>query len=143
MSIVSNANAVSADYATAFGKKSTTAVPTADRAKNQFWLNIGYSVEVDVHENGVAVGKETKFVSLPVGIPMDGMQALPVNSKSEEFAAFQTARNDLLEQLSQLVTGLKPGEDRLINLQVQARRISAEAAPIAAANNPFAKKLVL
>jgi hypothetical protein len=141
--INSNSSAVSTDFAAAFGKKSTAATPAADRPKSQFWMNIGYTVQVDVQENGVTTGTESKFVSLPVGIPLDGMQPLPVNSKNEEFAAFQTARNDLLNQLSQVATSLKPGEERIVNLEIQVRRVSAEAAPIPSATNPFSRKLDL
>lgn len=142
--INANSASVSTDFAAAFGRgKSTSATPVADRPKSQFWLNIGYTVEVDVQQDGVTVGTESKFVSLPVGIPLDGMQALPVNSKNEEYAAFQTARNDLLNQLSEVATSLKPGEERIVKLEIQVRRVSAESAPIPAATNPFSRKLVL
>lgn len=141
--INANSASVSTDFAAAFGKGKSASAPAADRPKSQFWLNIGYTVEVDRQEDGVTVGTESKFVSLPVGIPLDGMQVLPVNSKSEEFAAFQTARNDLLNQLSELATGMKPGEERIVKLEVQVRRINAEAAPISAASNPFSRKIAL
>jgi hypothetical protein len=110
-----------------------------DRPKSQFWLNIGYPVDYDMGDGTT----EVRFVSLPTGIPLDGQEKLPTNSKNEQFAAFQSARNLLLEQLMAIASQLKPGEEKTINLQVQLRRVNADAEPIKPENNPFAMVLNL
>lgn len=123
-----------------FGKNNAAAAgkPAADaRPKAQFWLNIGYDSGVQDESGG------TKFVSLPVGIPLDNNEKLPTNSRNAEFAAFQAARNDLMEQVMAVAGNLAPGEEKLLNLQIQLRRVNDEAAEIPVENNPFAKKLAL
>jgi hypothetical protein len=57
-----------------------------DRTKAEFWLNIGYSVEV-VHENTGEI--ESRFISLPTGIPLDTREKLTINSRNQMFAAVQ------------------------------------------------------
>ena len=110
------------------------------KPKAQFWLNVGYDSGIP-DENG-----ENKFVSLPVGIPLDGMELLPTNSRNKDFAAFQAARNDLYEQIMEVCKSLEPGESRILGdssggLQVQVRRVNDDAAAPDLATNQFAKKL--
>lgn len=110
-----------------------------DLPKAQFWINIGYVVEVQ-GENGV----ESKFISLPMGIPLDTQEHLPTNSSNEMFRALRAAQNDLLDQLKDVAATLQPGEEKIIGegqLVIQLRRVKAEAAPIAAAANPLVRKL--
>ena len=128
---------VTHDFNKVFGNKKTTTAPTTDRPKAAYWLNIGYETDV-VDEAG-----EHKFVSLPMGIPVDTQETLSTNSRSPEFAAFQSARNDLVDQIMALAGQLEAGESRILNLQIQLRRVNEEAAPIANANNPFVRKLDL
>ena len=116
-----------------FGKKNSK--PTEQREKASFWLNIGYSSGV-TDENG-----EDRFVSLPLGIPLDTQEHLPTNSKNAEFAQFQSARNDLLDQLMEAAKSLAPGEARVVKLEVQLRRVNEEAAAIPPGQNIFARKL--
>lgn len=113
--------------------------PTATREKALLWLNVGYEVDVqDEHGN-------KKFVSLPLGIPVDSMEALSTNSKNEQYALFQAARNDLLAQIMEVAKGVKPGESKLLNLQIQLRRVNDETATaqVPATGNPFASKIAL
>lgn len=117
-----------------FGKKKSVA---SEKEKAQFWLNIGYSSGV-TDENG-----EEKFVSLPLGIPLDTQEHLATNSKNAEFAQFQAARNDLLDQLMEAAKSLAPGESRVVKLEVQLRRVNEEAAAIPADQNMFARKLAI
>ena len=110
------------------------------RPKAQFWMNIGYDSGIP-DENG-----ENKFVSLPVGIPLDGMELLQTNSRNKDFAAFQAARNDLYEQVMEVCKSLEPGESRILGdsaggLQVQIRRVNDDTAVPDLATNQFAKKL--
>jgi hypothetical protein len=124
-----------------FGSKNqTTAAPTtakADRPKADLWVNIGFPITYEDTKGET----QTKFVSLPVGIPLDTIEALPVKGSSEEFRALQAARNDLLEQLIEAGKALQPGEELVIDeLQIQLRRVNEDAVPIKAEDNPLAKK---
>lgn len=118
-----------------FGQSNAAATSTAktDKPKAQFWLNIGY-----VANEG---SEDEKFISLPTGIPLDTQEPLPTNSSNADFRAMRCAQNDLLEQLIQYAQNLEPGEEGIINLQVQLRRVKAEAADIPADENKYARKL--
>lgn len=113
-----------------------------DRPKAQVWLNIGFTQEVILVQGDKEV-PETRFVSLPQGIPLDTMEALATNSSNKEFRAFQSARNDLLDQIMAAAEKLEAGEAKIINVQVELRRVKAEEAPIDSDANPFCKKLDL
>lgn len=119
----------------------------ADLPKANGWLNFGYTVEIGADAEG---NEETRFVSLPVGIPLDTMEPLTINSRNQEFAQFQAARNDLLDQLKIVLGTMAPGEERILcvdgttGLSVQLRRINDPAAvPAADASNKFAIKLAI
>lgn len=114
-----------------FGQSNAAA--KTDKPKAQFWLNIGY-----VANEG---SEEEKFISLPTGIPLDTQEPLPTNSSNADFRAMRCAQNDLLEQLIEYAQNLEPGEEGIINLQVQLRRVKAEAADIPADENKYARKL--
>lgn len=114
-----------------------------DFVKAEYWINIGYTVEVETDE-----GVVTRFVSLPTGIPLDTMEKLNTSSRNNSFAAFQSARNGLLDQLMEMARPLQPGEESIIaelegGLQIQVRRINVEVKPIAAEANPFARTLAI
>lgn len=112
------------------------ATPAADRPKAELWLNLGYETEHINEETG-----KPYFISLPQGIPLDTMEPADTNIRSPEFAAIRNAQNSLLEQLQDYCKDLAPGEDKLITLTVQVRRVKAPVAPIDPANNPLVKKL--
>ncbi|QLF80709.1 hypothetical protein SP5M_0004 [Escherichia phage vB_EcoP_SP5M] len=117
-----------------FGQSNAAATTAkTDKPKAQFWLNIGY-----VANEG---SEEEKFISLPTGIPLDTQEPLPTNSSNADFRAMRCAQNDLLEQLIEYAQNLEPGEEGIINLQVQLRRVKAEAADIPADENKYARKL--
>lgn len=118
-----------------FNVNKTSSKPAAAKEefqKSQFWMNVGYEVE---HE-----GKKT-FVSLPLGIPLDNQKTLPTNSSNAEFAALQAARNSLYEQLMEAVQQLQPGEEQVIELQVQVRRVKEDSVAFDPESNPFVKNL--
>ncbi len=125
------------DFPRTFGTPATSA--KAEREKAVLWLNIGYVSDVK-DEDGT-----NRFVSLPLGIPVDSMEALPTNSRNQDFAMFQKARNDLLAQIMEVAKGVKPGESKILNLQIQLRRVNDEATsvPVPATGNPFALKVAL
>ena len=118
--------------------QSNKPVATATKAKAEYWINFGYIAPV-TGSNG-----EEKFVSLPIGIPLDTQEHLATNSRNPEFAYFQAARNDLLDKLIAVAKTLAPGESRIIcqdpvtGLAVQLRRVGEEVPELAAgAVNPF------
>ena len=108
-----------------------------DRPKAQLWLNIGY-------DSGVTDGDgNTKFVSLPTGIPLDTQEHLPTNSRNRDFAAFQSARNDLLQQILDVGMTLEQGEERTLNLTIQLRRVNSEQEAIEPKDNQYVRPLEL
>lgn len=125
------------DFQKTFGKNSGNVSSGEDRPKAQLWLNVGYDSGVE-DEDG-----RTRFVSLPTGIPLDTQELVSVNSRNRDFAAFQSARNDLLQQIIEAGKALAPGEERILNLQIQLRRVNAEAEAIPASANQFARQIEL
>lgn len=119
-----------------FGAASQTAAASDDRPKAEFWINLGYESDHIVEETGKPL-----FISLPQGIALDTQEHLPTNMSNAQFAAMRAAQNDLLDQLTAHAQHLQPGEDTIITLQVQLRRVKAPAAPINPENNPLVKKL--
>lgn len=121
-----------------FGSFASTApaAPVSERVNAATWLNIGYTAK---DANG-----DDKFVSLPVGIPLDTQKGLDM-PRSPAFAQLQAARNDLLEQLQAQAEALAPGEDIIIGaeggLQIQLRRVAGPAeTPAVDDTNPLARK---
>jgi len=83
----------------------------ADRPNATIWLNIGYE-------------KNGKFVTIPVGIPLDTTDALAVRGNNPDWVGFTNARNDLLEALVAAGQALEPGAEVQVPLQVRVRRTS-------------------
>lgn len=112
-----------------------------DLPKAKVWLNVGYVAE-GVEEDG-----SDRFVSLPMGIPLDNMEKLPTSSRNQSYAQFQAARNDLLDQLLEAAQSLAPGEDMVVGigvgLAIQIRRVGDDRPEPATDNtNPFARQLM-
>ena len=131
--------AIQSNTARVFGARSNTAAaPFDDRAKAQFWLNVGYVSNVK-DEDGTY-----RFVSLAQGIPLDSIESLPVNSRNQSFAMFRQAQNELRDDLLTEAKQLKPGEDMIFEagpsgLTFQLRRVQDEqAAPTG--ENPFRRR---
>lgn len=119
----------------------TTAKNTAkqDKPKAQYWINLGYGVEyIDAQGED-----QSRFISLPMGLALDSMDKVAVNSSNQEYAAMQTARNDLYDQLMAKAQQLNPGEETTVNLTIQLRRVKDDAEPISNDVNPFVRKLDL
>lgn len=119
------------------GSQNVSGKSEDSRPKAQFWLNVGYDSGVEDEEG------KTRFVSLPTGIPLDTQEKLPTNSRNGEFRAFQSARNDLLAQILDVAKSLAPGEEKILNLSLQLRRVNEEAEAIAPDENQFVRKLDL
>lgn len=87
----------------------------------QVWLNLGYDVEVTNADGTI----ETRFVSLPVGIPVDTTDPVEMRGRNADYLAFTKRRNELLETLQAAAKGLKPGEETKVSgLQIQIRRVA-------------------
>ena len=99
----------------------------ADRPAAKLWLNVGYDA------NG-------RFVNLPVGIPVDTMETLPIRGQNEEWAQFQSARNDLLKAIQEAGDGLEPGAEVEVKLVVKLRKVNEEI-EVSKEDNPFATNL--
>lgn len=126
-----------------FKKPTSNAVQAArsnvsELPKSEFWLNVGYYVEVPTEDGE---GVENVFVSLPMGIALEGQKTLPTNSSNARFAALNQARNELYEQLMAACQGLEPGEEQPVPLELQARRVRGEQPTVNKGNNPFIKNL--
>lgn len=125
-----------------FGPKAAAPATGAARPKAQVWMNIGYSVDVATNEGGV----ESRFINLPMGLPLDTMEEVATTSSNEVYAAMQIAKNDLLKQLLTAAAELAPGQERIVNLQVQLRRVNdanGNAGLADPAVNPFLRKQAL
>jgi hypothetical protein len=125
-------------FGTTFGRGNSARNAANDRPKAEVWLNIGMEAPTIVD------GEDSpRFISLPAGIPLDTMEHLPTNSRNKLFAEFQSARNDLHDQIMEFAKGLEPGQEVIIPLQVQLRRVSEEAPEISREDNSFGVKLDL
>jgi hypothetical protein len=140
------------DFQKTFGGASASGNGNGDRSqlpKANLWLNIGYLVAIAVtNETGETV-EEQRFVSLPVGIPLDTTEPVSTQSRNQGYAQFMAARNNLLTELQQIGAQLKPGEERIVGgtengLCIQVRRVSDPASePAVDETNPFVKTVVL
>lgn len=124
-----------------FGGLAPVAPATDDKAdlpKAEFWLNVGYEV-------GEAGTEEYRFVSLPMGIPVDTMKQIEIRTRNQEFGQFQSAQNNLLTQIQNKCSELAPGEAIVLGegpLCIQLRRVNEPVtAPAADASNPYAVQL--
>lgn len=110
----------------------------ADKPKAQLWINIG--VEKDVMIDGQPT---TQFIALPQGIPVDTMELRPATSRNDEFRNRELAQNALHKLVMQKAAELAPGEDVIINLQVQLRRVNADVVPTSDDENPYVANISL
>lgn len=116
------------------------------KPKANFWVNLGYPVSVQ----DMAGEVETRFVSLPMGMPLDTQEKLPITGKNVNYIAFQTARNSLLDYVVESFSDMVPGEERIMpigdtGLFLQVRRVNDDTTvPVVdSASNPFMKALNL
>lgn len=134
----------------AFGNSSNLFRPGAqsntnreDLPKAEFWLNVGYMVTVEIDEI-----KETRFVSLPIGIALDTMEQLNTNSGNASWSMFQQARNQLHVDIMEIAKTLKAGEEVILGgdasdsnqLCIQLRRVKGPSEAVNPADNPFARR---
>lgn len=131
-------------FARQFGQSDASALETEDRPQADVWMNVGYSVEVDDTSQGAKKGdKVQKFIGVPLGIALDTQRPIDTSkTRSAELMEIQTHQNKLLEDLQEFAQSLKPGEEQIINLQVQVRRVNAPVeAPKADGTSPLARPM--
>lgn len=104
MSILANLTAV---------ESAPARTTNTNRPKAKTWLNVGYE------SNG-------KFVTLPLGMPLDTMEPSKISGQNEEWIKQMTAGNALLKALQELGDSLVPGAEQEINLVVKIRRVNEE-----------------
>ena len=113
---------------------------TENRPKAEFWMNVGYTVEVEIDGE-----MEERFISLPFGIPLDSMKPLELKGSSDLFVYLRQAQNQLLEAVMEAAHQLQPGEAKVIGagdqLAVEIRRIRGERTDVKSDVNPFVKKI--
>lgn len=92
------------------------------KPKAKVWLNIGYE-------------KNGKFISLPLGMPIDTMEPAKV-SGSEDWCKQQTASNDLLKAFQEYGDQLAPGAEIEIptTIIMKLRRVKDQVEIVAADN---------
>lgn len=109
----------------------------------QFWLNIGYTIEVEDPKTGDLV---EQFVALPGGIPLDTPSRLETKKGQKSFLALNLARNALQAQLLEECKDFSPGEDRYMDvvggLKLQIHRVKEATATVEDQDNPYMKKVV-
>lgn len=85
----------------------------ANRPKAKVWLNVGYE----------AGGK---FINLPIGLPVDTMDAADVRGQNVDWIKQRTAQNTLLEHLKKMGLSMVPGQEQTVHLEVRLRRVNEE-----------------
>lgn len=96
-----------------FGKKNET----KEQPDTQFWLNVGLMR---------GEGDQRKLVSLPGGIALDRLIARKIPSsetKNQDFRNLRIAEAQLWEKFQSIMNSLKPGERRVLKLDVEIYRI--------------------
>lgn len=90
-------------------------IGTQDRPAAKLWINLGYAT---TNSKG-----EDRFVSMPVGLPIDTMEPLKVSGQ-EDWAKFRSAQNELLKMVQEAGAKLAPGEHVDLNLTIQLRHVN-------------------
>ena len=127
MGILDFDSAAKTNTAAASGTGRNGRTQAQDRPAAKLWLNVGYDA------NG-------RFVNLPVGIPVDTMELLPIRGQNEEWAQFQSARNQLLKAIQEAGDNLEPGAEVEVKLTVKLRKVNEEI-EVKAEDNAFAADL--
>ena len=127
MGILDFDSAAKTNTAAASGTGRNGRTQAQDRPSAKLWLNVGYDA------NG-------RFVNLPVGIPVDTMELLPIRGQNEEWAQFQSARNQLLKAIQEAGDNLEPGAEVEVKLTVKLRKVNEEI-EVKAEDNEFATDL--
>lgn len=101
-----------------------------EKEKTQWWINVG------IERNG-------KLVSLPMGIPMDKLEARKIpgsSSKNTEFRQLRMAEADLFQKIQAIMGQMQPGQVVKLPFTVELRRCEENEQPTEqdSSVNPFA-----
>jgi hypothetical protein len=103
-------------------------VAEAGKAKMEaarYWINVG------IERNG-------KFLSLPLGIPLDKLKAKPVPSTPGDFHNLRQAEAELWSEIEMLKASLSPGQEVDLDLTVRIRMTAEKEEKETAENlNPY------
>lgn len=125
-----------------FDGNNESATSRKDLPKAKFWLNIGYTASTVVNNPETGEPEQVdRFVSLPVGLAIDTMSPLALgNTSNADWNAFQTARNDLLDQVQNKAMELKAGEECIVKgICIQLRRVAEAVAPVLPTDNQYSR----
>lgn len=121
-----------------FGSLVAPSAAAEDRPTAMAWLNIGYPVEFVNPKTGET---ESRFISIPVGVPLDTQKPINITSRNDVMQGMQAAQNELLRQLQNAAAGMDAGAEAIVDLQIQLRRINDKVeAPTITEASPFARK---
>lgn len=132
-------------FARTFGQPDANAAAeqtNEDRPKADVWINVGYSVAVPDTTEGAKKGDTVnKFIGVPLGIALDTQREIDTSkTRSSELMEIQTYQNQLLHDLQEHAKTLAPGEEQILTLEVQLRRVNAPIeAPAADGNSAYAR----
>ena len=105
-----------------------------------FYMNIGQTVEFMNETDGEI---QSKFISLPQGLGLDNMVRRDVTKGTDWYRAEMDAKNALLDDILEICQTMKPGEDKIITLEIQLHRIKEATPVVKPTENPFRKKLAI
>jgi hypothetical protein len=112
-----------------FAAITSTAATAEKRPAAEFWLNPGF----------VTGNEKYPFVSLPLGLPLSLDDRKEIRGNSE-YANLLSAQNDLLEEIIEQAQKLAPGDDMIVMMPVQIRRVRGEQEQVAASENPLSPR---
>jgi hypothetical protein len=112
-----------------FAAPAATAATAEKRPTAEFWLNPGF----------VTPSTKYPFVSLPVGLPLSLDDRKEIRGNTE-YAKLLSAQNDLLEEIIERAQKLAPGEDLIVMMPVQIRRVRGEQEQVASTENELSPR---
>lgn len=138
MAINNSAAAASFNSIFGAGAPGASARTREDRPQAKVWLNVGRQVDCKVDDGTGNKVNGTQFIALPMGLALDTMEemAVPKSNRNPEYKQIVLARNHLMKQIQAAAEKLQPGEELLIPLQVQIRRVE-EAQDLPEGDNQF------
>lgn len=114
----------------------------AERPQAMLWGNLGYPV---TFKNPTTGEMEERFISIPVGVPVDTQKPINITTRSPIMAEMQAAQNQLLADLQAAGAEMEPGAEQVVHgLEFRLRRVNDKVeAPTITEASPFARKVSL
>ncbi len=82
----------------------------SDKPQTKVWMNPGLPIA-------------GTFVGVPFGVPLDTMEEVEVVGKNEDFRQLLRSKNRVLRKFQAIANKLKPGEEKVIMVPMQIRRV--------------------